>query len=348
MEDALRSVALPLVRFAAFGANALLFGLLPVLLLVVRPGLAGLGTRPPGGRRRLAARLEGFVQAALWGSAAATVLALTLQAVLVSQFASDGDLSQESLLSVFETSFGQWYGLRLPLLLGLAVLLSGRVRSASLAGAGDGRRGPGAGWWAAWGGLGVLLLATSSFSGHAAVANPRLLSLVNDVVHLVAGATWFAGIVVLSVALPEVWRAGSPEDRLDVMRATIVRFSNLALVSIGVVLVTGVVNSFLHIGAPDDLIATSYGRALGAKLVLFALILVLGAVNHLVVRRRLERGPADGRDAPRIFRRTIAAELVVALAIMAVTGLLTGLARTREDSPPPPPDDAVTSGPPRT
>jgi copper transport protein len=344
VEDTLRSVVFPLVRFSGFAATALLFGLLPVLLLVLRPGfdlLAGRGR--DRGRRRVEARLEGFVQAALWAAATATVLALALQAALVGEFSEGGDVSQRSLLSVFETTFGRWVGLRLPLLIALAVLLTGRIRTSSLAGAGDGRRSPGALWWGGWSVLAFALLATSSFSGHAAVASPRAVSLINDIVHLTAGASWFTGIVVLAIVLPDAWRGDDVSQRLEVLRATVVRFSNLALVSIGIVLVTGTVNSLLHVGTPSDLFTTSYGVALSAKILLFVLILVLGGVNHLVVRRRLERHEADAVGTPALFRRVIAAELAVALAVMGATGLLTGLPRTRQQTVPAPVDSRVTA-----
>lgn len=335
MEDALRSVAFPLARFSAFAANALLFGLVPVIVLVLRPGFSSLtGPEWDRGRRRIEVRLEGFVQAALWGAATATVVAIVLQAVLISEFATGGDVSRQSLFSVFETTFGQWYGLRLPLLVALAVLLSGRLRAWALAGSGDARSAPGAPWWFAWTVLAAALLSTSSFSGHAAVATPRALSLMNDIAHLMAGATWFTGIVVLAVVLPDGWRGSDPAHRLDLMRAVVVRFSNLALVSISIVLLTGILNSFLHVGSLGDLTETSYGLALVGKVLLFGLVLVLGGINHLVVRRRLERGEEDVSATPALFRRVIAAELAVAVAIMATTGLLTGLSRTRQNVSP--------------
>ena len=344
MEDTLRSVVFPLVRFSGFAATAFLFGLVPVLLLVLRPGFEALAQRGrDAGRRRVEVRLEGFVQAALWGAATATVLALALQAALVGEFSEGGDVSQRSLLSVFETTFGQWVGLRLPLLVALAVLLGGRIRTSSLAGSGDDRRPPRLLWWAGWGGLALSLLATSSFSGHAAVASPRAVSLVNDIVHLAAGASWFTGIVVLAVVLPDAWRNGDASQRLEVLRATVVRFSNLALASIGIVLVTGTVNSLLHVGTPADLVTTAYGAALSAKILLFVLILILGGINHLVVRRRLERQRADETGTPALFRRVIAAELAVALAVMGATGLLTGLPRTRQQSLPAPADSRITA-----
>ena len=188
-------------------------------------------------------------------------------------------------------------------------------------------------WWGAWGALGVALLATSSFSGHAAVATPRIVSLGADVLHLVAGATWFAGIVLLSVALPDAWVGEDQRMRLQVLSPAVRHFSHVAMVAIGIVLVTGVIGSLLHVGHPGDLVHTPYGRSLAVKIAFFGLILALGGFNHFVVRKRFENA-LENEDsagpATRTFRKAIAAELVIGLILMGLTGWLTGQARTRE------------------
>jgi copper transport protein len=330
LED-LRSVAYALARFTGFSANAFLFGLVPVALLVLRPSFAGLqGEGWSRGRRRLGARLEGLVQASLVASASATAVALLLQAVLVAQL-NHRPLDLDALSSSFSTTFGQWYLLRFPLLAGLAVLIVGKVRRSLLAGAGDDGRAPGRSWWVGWGAFGLALLATNSFSGHAAVATPRGLSIVNDLVHLAFGSTWFAGIIVLAVALPDGWAGQTGAARNELLAPAVIRFSHVALVSITIVAITGTLNSFLDVNALGDFVRTGYGRTLAVKIGLFLLVLLLGGVNHFFLRARLERGgEREASGAQRAFRKTIAAELAVAIGLMGITGLLVGEARTKE------------------
>ena len=344
-EETFRSIALTLARTAAFTSHAFLFGALALLILVLRPSFAPLdGDSWAAGRRRVSQRLEGIVQASLTGSGLATLVALALQAALVSE-GSGGEVDSESIFGALGTRFGQLYVLRFPLLVGLAILLVGRVRQWSLAGAGDGSPSPGRGWWLGWAALSGALLATSTLSGHAAVATPRAISIVTDLMHLVCGAIWFAGILVLCLVLPDAWRGKDDLDRLKLLAPTVARFSKVALVVFSLLGITGVVNSFLHIGAWDDLIDTGYGRALSAKVIVYGLILALGALNHFVLRKRLESATdtADASIARRTFRRTIAAELTLALVVMALTGLLTGLARTKENVPAPSGDVAVSA-----
>ncbi|MGH2731270.1 MAG: copper resistance D family protein [Actinomycetota bacterium] len=336
-EEDLRFVAFTLARFTSFAAHALLFGLVPTILLVLRPAFARLPVDDwAAGRRRVAARIEGLVNAALVASAAASAVAITLQAVLISEL-RDEDIGGSAVTSVFETSFGQWYAFRFPLLVALALILYKRVGRVCIAGAGDDTPGPSPLYWAAWGGCGLLLLATSSFSGHAAVADPRWGALVNDIVHLAAGSAWFAGLVVLAVILPDAWRDADASGRLGLLAPSVVRFSNVAVVTISIVAITGVLNSFLHVGAIDDLVDSSYGRALALKLVLFGVVLALGAINHLGVRRRFEKAVDAGPliDTQRLFRKAIAVELAVAVGLLGMTGLLVGQGRTAEAAAPP-------------
>lgn len=333
-ESTLRDVALTLVRFAGFAANALVFGTMAVVLLVLRPTF---GSLDPGawtrGRARLAGRLEGLVHSALIAAAAAAALALVLQTVLTAEL-SGGDVDSDSFFAVLETSFGPWYAARLPIVAGLLVLLTGKVRQWSLALRGVDPSLPTPAWWAAWAVLGVALLATSSFSGHAAVATPRAVSLGADVVHLAAGAVWFAGIVLLSVALPDAWLGEDDGMRLEVLAPAVRHFSHVAMVAIGIVLVTGVVGSILHVAHPGDLVDTPYGLTLAVKIGFFALILALGGFNHFVVRKRFEsalEAAETAGSATRTFRKALAAELAVGLILMGLTGWLTGQARTRQE-----------------
>ncbi len=331
LEQVLREVSFALVRLSVFAAGALLFGLVPIALLVLRPAFARLdGDGWDEGRARVCSRLEGFVQAALVAIAVATAVGLLLQAILVSEF-QPGDIGSSSFSSVFESTFGRWYLVRFPLLAGLAVLLVGRVRRSLLAGAGDPERPPAPLWWALWGVMALVLLVTSTLSGHAAVARPRGIALVNDVVHMVAGSTWFAGIVVLGAALPDAWSRRNEDRAVELLAPAVVRFSQVAMISIAILAATGILNGFLNVAAVGDLYGSGYGRALALKFFLFLGIVSLGGMNHFVLRERMRRGaPADAGRARRLFRRTIAAELAIGIALFGMTGVLVGQSRTRQ------------------
>ena len=340
LQETFQSIAFSVTRFTSFTAHAVIIGVVPICILVLRPAFASLDPEAwRETRTRLARRLEDLIQASLVASATATVIGILLQLAILA--GGEGDISADSLASLASTPFGRAYLFRLPLLAGLTVLLLNRVSQSSLAGLGDFTKAPKAGWWGAWVALGTLLLATSSFSGHAAVGQPRVLSIGNDIVHLLSGAVWFSGIIVLATLVPYAWRKTEGSDRYQLLTPLVVRFSKVALISITVVAITGVVNSFLDVERLRDLVSSGYGITLTAKLVLFVGILLLGGINHRYVRTRLERRDRVG-PVTHLFRRLIVVELAIGLAIMGATGILTGMQKTRDSAVP---DTSVTGRP---
>lgn len=307
-----------------------MFGLPVIALVVMRPALrevpADLGGRA---RARLGPRLENFVQAALWAAALGALLTVLLQSLLAADLRG-GRLEAGLFESAWESSVGRWQLLRLPLIAALAVILVGRVRSSALA---DVKRGRGL-WWFLWMFLSAALLGTNSVAGHAASSSPLALTLANDLIHLISGATWFTGVVVLATVLPRGTSRMGSQERLQVGAPMISRFSDVALASIAIVAGTGTFNSLVNVARPDDLIDSGYGRALAIKLFLFLGVLGLGGINHFYVRRRLERSlaSAEASRMQAVFRRTIAIELALAIGLMGVTGVLVNSERTRKEA----------------
>lgn len=327
-EELLRNVAYTITRFMAFSAHAFLFGAPAVILLVLRPSFRDAGDDSWAEPRQwVALRLKGLIGSALIASAVATAVAIALQATLVAEL-DDGELTAPSFVSVFSTTFGLWHLLRYPALAGLIWFVSVKAERWSARPI----DGPSRVRWAGWFGLALFLLATSSFTGHAAVASPLVVGLINDIVHQGAAAVWFAGIVILAIVLPDAWRGRDDMASLELLAPAVLRFSKVALVSITIVAVTGAINSLLNVAKVSDLWGAPYGLSLALKILLFLGILGLGGVNHLVLRERLRRSTDEGRarSAQRTFRTTIAMELVIAVVIMGTTGWLVGQAKTKQ------------------
>jgi copper transport protein len=254
-----------------------------------------------------------------------------MQATIVAELRGE-EVGMSSFEGVLETTFGRWNALRFPVLLTLSVLIVSRVRKWALRGAGDDKKAPSGAWWASWAALSVVLLITSTFSGHSTVATPKWIAVGNDILHMIAASIWFAGIIELAVALPDGSRGVDEQGRVKLLAESVTRFSRVAMVAIAVVAATGTLNSFMHVAALDDLIDTNYGRMIALKVLLLLGVLALGGINHYFVRHRLERAVEQGTDTPArsLFRRTIAAELAIAIGLMGATGVLTGLARTKK------------------
>jgi hypothetical protein len=102
----------------------------------------------------------------------------------------------------------------------------------------------------------------------------------------------------------------------------------LALISVAVLFITGIYQSWIQLGSLRILFATDYGRVLVVKLMLFLGMLGLGALNWLSTKPRLLRATRENQEAALVAKKALArigAESSLALLVFFVTGLLTVL-----------------------
>ena len=162
--------------------------------------------------------------------------------------------------------------------------------------------------------LGFGLLATWSFAGRAGIGRWPWLGVPVDVVHHAAAATWIGGLAI--VALVAVPREPAAE-LAGVMR----RFSRTATISIGLVVVTGLVQTLRVLETPGDLSGTTLGQLLIAKVVVVLVMVVLMAANR---RRAASLLAESGTGRPRSIRASLATELTAGLVTLALTASLVG------------------------
>jgi copper transport protein len=104
----------------------------------------------------------------------------------------------------------------------------------------------------------------------------------------------------------------------------VVRFSRLAGISLAVVVLTGVARTVDELGGWARLADSGFGRALDLKLVLFAGLVALGALNRYRILPLFSAG--SRRRAAARLRRSVGAELSLAAAVLAAAALLSQLA----------------------
>lgn len=191
-----------------------------------------------------------------------------------------------------------------------ALLLAGRAARAALAVAGVAAL------------VGIVLLVSA---GHTS-ALPGIGAVPSQVVHVAAAGVWTTGVVLLALV---AWRPGVVTRQREPLIRCLPRFSAMALVSIGLVGITGFFASWSQTGALLD-VGTDYGRALLIKLVLAVGALTVGGLNFLFGERLPEFAGRLARSATSL-RARLGLETGLALAVLLATGLL---------STTPPTDDA--------
>jgi putative copper resistance protein D len=102
-------------------------------------------------------------------------------------------------------------------------------------------------------------------------------------------------------------------------RDAFLRFSKLAGVLVGLMVLAGAYLAYERLPAASDLWQTHYGRILLVKSGIVALALSWGAMHHFVVRPALERGRGTGS---RVVSRSLLGESAVAIAILLVVAVL--------------------------
>jgi copper transport protein len=187
-------------------------------------------------------------------------------------------------------------------------------------------------WLAAALGVGALL--TASLAGHAGATDPVPLNVVADAAHLVAGAAWVGGLVMMLGAAFPATTALTGGGRVRELAPVVSRFSDLAVVSVGVLVASGLVRSWIEIGALSALTGTTYGLVLLTKVGAFLPMVALGAVNNRWAKPRLQRAAeegsaTDGEGALRTLRRSIVVEVALAALVLGVTAFLVNIAPAR-------------------
>src|ERR1700730_418966 len=157
------------------------------------------------------------------------------------------------------------------------------------------------------------IIASSVMTSHAAARLEYRGGLVAfTALHQTATATWLGGLPYPLIALR---RVESPE----VARLWSARFSQLALVSVCVLAAAGAALGLAYVGSWKAAYCTSYGAMVVAKVVLFGLLLFLGALNYQLVRSGSSSAILAG------LKRFGEAEIGIGITVILTAASLTSL-----------------------
>jgi putative copper export protein len=168
-------------------------------------------------------------------------------------------------------------------------------------------------------------LATFSILSHAAVMDGTL-PFFADLIHFSAASLWIGAVMFSAFSS---WKSGLEPHQLQ---THLKRVSTIALVSVLLLVSTGIYTSLIHIKmftsfvptkpfAP--LFETGYGRILLVKVAVFSLVFILAALNRWYFMPNLL--------AKRVaFQRVLLVEVFLLVTVLVITGLLTVTALPHE------------------
>jgi copper transport protein len=156
----------------------------------------------------------------------------------------------------------------------------------------------------------AVALASFALSGHIVTAGPRWITIPVLLAHTTAVAFWVGSLLPLHQAIALSGAKAAP---------VVQRFSRTAVIAVAALVIAGLIIVVLQVQSLRGLVTTTYGLILLAKLGLVAGLLGLAVFNKLRLTPALAGGDPGAATA---LRRTIAAEVVLAAAILVATAAL--------------------------
>ncbi|MGE0134296.1 MAG: copper resistance protein CopC [Dehalococcoidia bacterium] len=315
----LQSRADPIVRwFTLLGAmvatGAVLFEPLVLTYIVQGERRRAVDLALEAARVRIRRVVVAGVAAFLGGSIAQLVLQAGIVANVPAYRVNAGDI-----VDVLSSAWGWRWAVRGVCLAGVIAVLAAEHRARAHGHLLLGGRG-----WVPVAALLVVAMAMVSGSSHAAaVGGLEVPGAINDGLHFGASAVWIGGLTALFFTLAAVRGVATTERRLFVT-ALAARFSLVAGLSVGLVIITGVYSSWLQVTSRAAF-DTPYGSILTAKVALVLGLLAVAGLNLLWVRPRLARGLGESG-----LRRLVAVEIALALLVIGAAAGLTSLEPARQ------------------
>jgi copper transport protein len=190
------------------------------------------------------------------------------------------------------------------------------------------------------------IFSNSMLSHNSAAPVYPELAIFTDWVHFMAVSIWVGGLFYFSTVAMDMIRATSNGDSIQTHRLLsllLPRFSILAIISLGIIGITGIYMAWIHVRDFDSLFQTAYGTSLIIKLSSAAPMVALGGYHQLVLHKNMvvlaAGGPRHGgaggnesestknkaknRDTATRFGKTVKIESIIGIGVLLAASFLT-------------------------
>jgi copper transport protein len=188
--------------------------------------------------------------------------------------------------------------------------------------------------------LGSINIFSNSIQSHNAAVNffPYVAISV-DWIHFMMVSIWVGGLFYISLNLSrklfnkEKVSTQSPfthsqyASSLQFYLSTILRFSIIAVISLGIIFITGLYMGVLHLQQPSSLFNSTYGNILIAKLVVVFSMTILGGYHHfrmpILFNKKSEKTEVKQFQILKRFNRSLQIEYILGISIIFISSFLT-------------------------
>jgi copper resistance protein D len=273
-------------------------------------GAPALHQASEGAGARVTAR---FTQWTAWtGLAVAVASGAVWVVVLTAQITGDpiwDTLPDDAMTLLTQTQFGRVAELRFVIALLLAGALAWHRRS-------DGLR-----WLTV--ALALCFAGSLAWTGHSGAGDgfAGYIQVAADAFHLIAAAAWVGGLIPLACLFVLASRPAnglSPAQVADVTR----RFSTMGIISVAILLITGLINTWYLVASVAILVGSSYGQLLMIKVALFLIMVGIATINRTRLTPMITTDGNGYSTATGRLAWNSLTEASLGLAMLAIVGAL--------------------------
>jgi putative copper resistance protein D len=174
--------------------------------------------------------------------------------------------------------------------------------------------------------LGAVILGTFAFTGHGAATDGPLgwLHLGSDILHSLAAGLWLGALVAFLMLVRS--SGATTEPQRSALAGALKGFSGTGTLLVAVLLATGIVNSLFLVSLSNisAILTSGWARLLAIKLLVFAAMLGLAALNRFRLTPTLEAAetPDETAHALMSLRRSLVWETLAGAAVLALVAVL--------------------------
>ncbi|MFJ5623366.1 copper resistance CopC/CopD family protein [Peribacillus loiseleuriae] len=159
-----------------------------------------------------------------------------------------------------------------------------------------------------------MILAVKSMNGHAMAFDPPIRTISIDIIHLLGAAIWAGGLFYILV----FWN-----KQREHVRRFLPMFSQIALISILVLFVTGIASTLIFLPQVHYLFYTTWGIMLLIKVVLVLFVIVIGVILRYAMKKAQE-------DA---IGKLLKIDFSLMIIILIIVGIFTHLSPLPQNKP---------------